>query len=183
MNVYFELEGFTGDQVRAAKKAVHELFVGMFPDATGCVVGNAKTSPDGRDLSSGALKFKTSKSACAGVDDEITDWFKSLGAKKSTTGYVIDPLESAIESTTRIMREEGAHMADIARTLSDRPTTSLYRAMGEHLDKLLALQLKQLKQLSEPTVSDRDAILVSHLNEMTSKLQTLVNVTKVTSAV
>lgn len=96
------------------------------------------------------------------------------------TGYAIDPLEAAIESTTRIMREEGEHAADIARTLSDRPTTSLYRAMGEHLDKLLALQLKQL---NEPTVPDRDAILVSHLNEMTSKLQALVNVTKATSAV
>ena len=63
-----------------------------------------------------------------------------------TTGYAVDPPESAIESTTRIMREEGEHAADIARTLSDRPTTSLYRAMGEHLDKLLALQIRRLDQ-------------------------------------
>lgn len=145
MNVYFELEGFTGDQVRAAKKAVHELFVGMFPDATGCVVGNAKTSPDGRDLSSGALKSKTSKSACAGVDDEITDWFKSLGAKKSTTGYAIDPLESAIESTTQIMRDEYAQLVDLSKPNGGEVgESSVFARMAQHLDKLLALQLKRL---------------------------------------
>ena len=148
----------------------------------------------GGGKSSGSLKVEVDTSAIDSALEKIEalgkDYWRSRIASGSieelqgfTTGYTVDPLVSAIESTTQIMREEGAHMADIARTLSDRPTTSLYRAMGEHLDKLLALQLKQLKQLSEPTVSDRDAILVSHLNEMTSKLQTLANVTKVTSAV
>lgn len=108
-------------------------------------------------LPSGSLKVEVDAS---GIDAIITEWYRSLGAKPSldevsgraealegfTTGYAIDHLESAIESTTRIMREEGEHAADIARTLSDRSTTSLYRAMGEHLDKLLALQIRRLDQ-------------------------------------
>ena len=136
------------------------------------------------DKSSGSLKVEVDTSAIDSALEKIEalgkDYWRSRIASGSveelqgfTTGYAIDHLESAIESTTRIMREEGEHAADIARTLSDRPTTSLYRAMGEHLDRLLALQLKQL---NEPTVPDRDAILVSHLNEMTRKLQSLIDV-------
>ena len=161
MKVSVKLEGFTGEQDQTVRIAIAAALDGLFPECSKTFEGL------GRDKA--YWQSRTSPVA-ASVE----------ALQGCITGYAIDPLESAIESTTRIMREEGEHAADIARTLSDRPTTSLYRAMGEHLDRLLALQLKQL---NEPTVPDRDAILVSHLNEMTSKLQALVNVTKATSAV
>ena len=100
------------------------------------------------------------------------------------TGYAIDPLESAIQSTLKAIRDEReaivALKANSAVEIVKISDTPLYIALSGYLDNLLALQFKQL---SEPTVSDRDAIFVSHLNEMTSKLQALINVTKVTSAV
>ena len=62
-------------------------------------------------------------------------------------GFATDPLESAIESTARVMRDERESMAQISMTVGgDIPSTSLHSRMGEHLDKLLALQLKRLDQ-------------------------------------
>lgn len=59
--------------------------------------------------------------------------------------FMLDPLEHAIESTAQVMRDEFEHMSHISRTLSGSvPTTSLYKRMGDHLDALLAAQLKQV---------------------------------------
>lgn len=61
------------------------------------------------------------------------------------TGYAIDPLEAAIESTTRVMRDERESMAQVSMTVGgDIPSTSLYGRMGEHLDKLLAIQIERV---------------------------------------
>ncbi len=75
------------------------------------------------------------------------------------TGYAIDPLEAAIESTARVMRDERESMAQISMTVGgDIPSTSLHSRMGEHLDKLLALQLKKLSGGDEELVKQIQAI-------------------------
>lgn len=59
--------------------------------------------------------------------------------------FALDPLEQAIESTTRVMRDELDHMAHISRSLEGNvPTTAIYNRMGDHLDALLAAQLKRV---------------------------------------
>ena len=79
-----------------------------------------------------------------------------------TTGYAIDPLGSAIELIVRMMDE---------RMASDRsPSLNVGSMLMGHLEELLA---EQLRQVTDP---DRDATLVSHLNEMTRKLQSLIDV-------
>ena len=61
------------------------------------------------------------------------------------TGFAIDPLESAIESTTRIMRDEYAQLVDLSKPNGGEVgESSVFARMAQHLDKLLALQLKQL---------------------------------------
>lgn len=56
--------------------------------------------------------------------------------------FMLDPLEQAIESAARVMRDELDHMAQISTTLQGSvPTTSVYKRMGDHLDALLAAQL------------------------------------------
>ena len=79
-----------------------------------------------------------------------------------TTGYTVDPLESAIELIVRMMDE---------RMASDRsPSLNVGVMLMGHLEELLA---EQLRRVTDP---DRDATLVSHLNEMTRKLQSLIDV-------
>lgn len=59
--------------------------------------------------------------------------------------FMLDPLEQAIESTARVMRDEWEHMAQISMTLEGNvPTTSVYKRMGDHLDALLAAQLRRV---------------------------------------
>ncbi|WP_370683161.1 hypothetical protein AB9V60_20750 [Pseudomonas syringae pv. atrofaciens] len=54
------------------------------------------------------------------------------------TGFMLDPLEQAIESTVRMLRDEHQHMKDTRAKqfspLSDR--------LGAHLDALLTLQIQ-----------------------------------------
>lgn len=79
-----------------------------------------------------------------------------------TAGYAIDPLESAIELIVRMMDE---------RMASDRsPSLNVGVMLMGHLEELLA---EQLRRVTDP---DKDATLVSHLNEMTRKLQSLIDV-------
>ncbi|MCL6305635.1 hypothetical protein M3R28_01795 [Pseudomonas syringae] len=56
------------------------------------------------------------------------------------SGFMLDPLEQAIESTVRMLRDELQHMRDTAAKqlspLSDR--------LGVHLDALLAIQIKRV---------------------------------------
>ncbi|MFA0994706.1 MULTISPECIES: hypothetical protein [Pseudomonas syringae group] len=56
------------------------------------------------------------------------------------SGFMLDPLEQAIESTVRMLRDELQHMRDTAAKqlspLSDR--------LGAHLDALLAIQIKRV---------------------------------------
>ncbi|EPM91694.1 hypothetical protein A259_38476, partial [Pseudomonas syringae pv. actinidiae ICMP 19070] len=56
------------------------------------------------------------------------------------SGFVLDPLEQAIESTVRMLRDELQHMRDTAAKqlspLSDR--------LGAHLDALLAIQIQRV---------------------------------------
>ncbi|PYD92650.1 hypothetical protein DNF23_10955 [Pseudomonas syringae pv. pisi] len=56
------------------------------------------------------------------------------------SGFMLDPLEQAIESTVRMLRDELQHMRDTAAKqlspLSDR--------LGAHLDALLAIQIQRV---------------------------------------
>lgn len=63
------------------------------------------------------------------------------------TGYAIDPLESAIESTVRLLREERESEAG-----QKGIKTVACQRLESHLDKLLALQLKQLNGSDEELI-------------------------------
>jgi hypothetical protein len=57
----------------------------------------------------------------------------------------LDPLEQAIESTARIMRDELESMDELRLTLSDQiPASTLYTRLGAHMEQLLAEQLKRV---------------------------------------
>ncbi|MCF7541829.1 hypothetical protein [Pseudomonas petrae] len=61
--------------------------------------------------------------------------------------FMLDPLEQAIESTARVMRDERDHMAEISMTMAGNvPTTFLYSRLGKHLDELLAAQLMRVSR-------------------------------------
>ncbi|MDX9626747.1 hypothetical protein [Pseudomonas fragariae (ex Marin et al. 2024)] len=57
-----------------------------------------------------------------------------------TSGFMLDPLEQAIESTVRMLRDEHQHMRDTGAKqfspLSDR--------LAPHLDALLAIQIQRV---------------------------------------
>ena len=58
----------------------------------------------------------------------------------------LDPLEQAIESTARIMRDEMGHMDELRLTLIDQiPASTLYTRFGAHMEQLLAEQLKRVQ--------------------------------------
>lgn len=127
----------------------------------------------GGGQSSGSLKIEVDTSAIDSALERIEalgkDYWRSRIASGSveelqgfTTSYAIDPLGSAIELIVRMMDE---------RMASDRsPSLNVGSMLMGHLEELLA---EQLRQVTDP---DRDATLVSHLNEMTRKLQSLIDV-------
>ncbi|RXT63056.1 hypothetical protein [Pseudomonas syringae] len=56
------------------------------------------------------------------------------------SGFMLDPLEQAIESTVRMLRDEQQCMRDVgAKELSPLTTR-----LGAHLDALLAIQIKRV---------------------------------------
>lgn len=60
--------------------------------------------------------------------------------------FVLDPLEQAIESTARVLRDEHEHLAQISMTLSgDVPLSPVYKRMSAHLEALLSQQLKRVQ--------------------------------------
>lgn len=81
-----------------------------------------------------------------------------------TTGYAIDPLESAIEMAARLVSE---HVTGSAPTCM-----TVLSVMTGHLELLLELQLKRLSSPND------DEALGSHIKDMTRKLQSLIDVTR-----
>lgn len=62
-----------------------------------------------------------------------------------TVSSGLDPLEQAIESTARVMRDELERMGELGVTLSGKiPSSTLYTRLGAHMEQLLAEQLKQV---------------------------------------
>lgn len=62
-----------------------------------------------------------------------------------TAGFALDPLEQAIESTARILRDEREECSVQMHTMvSAVPLSDLYRRMSGHLDVLLAIQIERL---------------------------------------
>ncbi|WP_296257781.1 MULTISPECIES: hypothetical protein [unclassified Pseudomonas] len=57
--------------------------------------------------------------------------------------FMFDPLEQAIESTARVMRDERDSALQTSRLLGSGPTL-IYQRLSLHLDSLLAEQLKRL---------------------------------------
>lgn len=92
--------------------------------------------------SSGSSKIGEMK---ANIDaSEPTSADKIEAIQGEAMSFMLDPLEQAIESTARVMREELDHMAEISLTLGGSvPTTAIYKRLGDHLDALLAAQLKR----------------------------------------
>ena len=129
----------------------------------------------GGGQSSGSLKVEVDTSAIDSALEKIEAlgkdyWLRKISSGTAsveavqgfTTGYAIDPLESAIELIVRMMDE---------RMASDRsPSLNVGVMLMGHLEELLA---EQLRRVTDP---DRDATLVSHLNGITRKLQSLIDV-------
>ena len=62
-----------------------------------------------------------------------------------TVGFALDPLEQAIELTVRVLRDEREHLAHISMTMSgDASPSPIYKRMSNHLESLLAVQLKRV---------------------------------------
>ena len=131
----------------------------------------------GGGKSSGSLKVEVDTSAIDSALEKIEalgkDYWRSQIASGSieelqgfTTGYTVDPLESAIESTTQIMRDEYAQLVDLSKPNGGEVgESSVFARMAQHLDKLLALQLKRL---SEPTVVQHSQVGDVPFTELTS---------------
>ncbi|MGH8418027.1 MAG: hypothetical protein ACRER8_12210 [Pseudomonas sp.] len=92
--------------------------------------------------SSGSSKIGEMK---ANIDaSEPTSADKIEAIQGEAMSFMLDPLEQAIESTARVLRDEWEHMSAISKAVGrDCPTTTLYKRMGDHLDALLAAQLKR----------------------------------------
>jgi len=59
--------------------------------------------------------------------------------------FMLDPLEQAIESTARVLRDEHEHLAQINISRDGEIRLSpLYRRMSSHFEALLAAQLKRV---------------------------------------
>ncbi|MQT83973.1 hypothetical protein GHN92_05240 [Pseudomonas sp. FSL R10-2964] len=128
------------------------------------------------DKSSGSLKVEVDTSAIDSALEKIEalgkDYWRSRIASGSveelqgfTTGYAIDHLESAIESTARVMRDERDRAVGLLLTTL---TGGTLKRFGDHLDKLLALQLKQL---SEPVRIECPQVGDVSFTELTSSRQ------------
>ena len=134
----------------------------------------------GGGQSSGSLKVEVDTSAIDSALEKIEalgkDYWRSQIASGSveelqgfTTGYAIDPLESAIELIVRMMDE---------RMASDRsPSINVGSMLMGHLEELLA---EQLRRVTDP---DRDATLVSHIKEMRRDLRALVEFARASATV
>ncbi|MCK9740035.1 hypothetical protein LT697_00555 [Pseudomonas syringae pv. syringae] len=59
-----------------------------------------------------------------------------------TSGFMLDPLEQAIESTVRMLRDEHQQMKDMD-AIQDKPLSD---RLGAHLDALLAIQLQRVSE-------------------------------------
>lgn len=103
------------------------------------------------DKSSGSLKVEVDTSAIDSALEKIEalgkDYWRSRIASGSveelqgfTTGYAIDPLESAIDQVVRLLRDEHQQMADAGA----KQDSALCDRLGTHLDALLAIQLERV---------------------------------------
>jgi energy-coupling factor transporter ATP-binding protein EcfA2 len=78
----------------------------------------------------------------AEIDAAIT---KTEALQGFATSFAIDPLEQAIESTARILRDERDHMAQISQPLGvDIPASTIYQRLGAHLEQLLDAQFRRV---------------------------------------
>lgn len=88
-------------------------------------VGELKVSVDTSDLTSAIEKIEA--------------------VQGEAISFALDPLEQAIESTTRVLRDEREHLAHISKSLGyDVSPTAMYSRMSEHLDALLGAQLRRV---------------------------------------
>lgn len=63
--------------------------------------------------------------------------------------FMLDPLEQAIESTARVLRDEHEHLAQVSAPLNgDVPPSPVYKRMSAHLEALLSVQLKRVDPAS-----------------------------------
>lgn len=65
--------------------------------------------------------------------------------QREAMSFMLDPLEQAIESTARVLRDEHEHLAQISMAVSgDVPLSPVYKRMSAHLEALLSAQLKRV---------------------------------------
>lgn len=123
----------------------HELSQERFMGSPGNKPNVAKTIFNLREQ--GEASSRALDKMTVSVDaSEVTSALNKIEAiQGEAMAFTFDRLESAIESTARLMRDEWEHMAEISRTVSgDVPTTMLYKRLGDHLDTLLRVQIKRV---------------------------------------
>jgi ABC-type branched-subunit amino acid transport system ATPase component len=91
----------------------------------------------------------SSKNGEMKISIDTSDLVTAIDKVEATQGqamsFALDPLEQAVESTARVLRDEHQHMAQIGMTMAGNfPSTPIYRRMTDHLDLLLAAQLKRV---------------------------------------
>jgi hypothetical protein len=85
------------------------------------------------------------------IDAHLQAARRSLAAPKieavqgEAISFMLDPLEQAIESTARVLRDEQEHLAQVRVLLNGDVLPSLvYKRMSAHLEALLSAQLKRV---------------------------------------
>ncbi|OCX19750.1 hypothetical protein BBI10_14450 [Pseudomonas graminis] len=76
----------------------------------------------------------------------LTSSIDKLGAVQGeAVSFMLDPLEQAIESTARVLRDEHEHLAQLSAPLGgDVSPSPVYKRMSAHLEALLSRQLKRV---------------------------------------
>lgn len=88
-----------------------------------------------------ALKIGAGMKSAQGVNAEpVSEPEQVTAIQGEAVSFSLDPLEQAVESTVRMLRDEHQQMADTGA----KQDSALCDRLGTHLDALLAIQLEQV---------------------------------------
>lgn len=125
----------TSHELSLEKNLGHELLKPRIADT----IFNLREQGSAASSKVSGLKVSVDTSALTSALEKIE------AVQGEAISFALDPLEQAIESTARVLRDERDHMAQISMPLGrDIPATPTYRRMADHLNQLLAAQLKRV---------------------------------------
>ena len=113
----------------------HELLKPRIADT----IFNLREQGSRSSSKNGEMKISIDTSELVSIID------KAEAIQGQAVSSALDPLEQAIESTARIMRDERDECSVQMHTMvSAVPLSDLYRRMSAHLDVLLAIQIERV---------------------------------------